>query len=329
MTEAKKSLALGNTRQVSVFAPASVGNVGVGFDVLGHALQGVGDTVTVERSDEPGVRVASITGIVTALPSDPAKNTAAAAVMAMVEGLGLEAGCDIHIHKGIPLGSGLGGSAASAAAAVFAINQMLKIPVQLIDLYPYALQGEMAASGSEHGDNVAASLLGGLTLVGAAGYRRPVQIPVPNRLRCVVVHPAIEIETRDSREALPKTFKRQTVVDQMANLSAFIAGCFQRDIDLIGASLKDLLVERGRAKTIPGFAKAKKAALEAGALGCSISGSGPSVFAWFQSESAAATGGEAMARVFADEGFETQTISSPVGSPGARALTLPPPGSGS
>ncbi len=317
--------ALGNTKRVSVYAPASVGNVAVGFDVLGHAIQGAGDKVTVERSAEPGIRVVSVTGVVEDLPLDPESNTAAAAVAAMVADLELEAGFEIYIDKGIPLGSGLGGSAASAVGAVVAVNQMLKIHLPLAALYPYALAGEMAATGSgnEHGDNVAASLLGGLAAVGPAGHRRPLQIPVPNRLRCTVVRPHLQIETRGSRGDLPDTFQRETAVKQMANLAAFITACHSKDIDVIGECLVDLLVEDRRARRIPGFGAAKAAALDAGALGCSVSGSGPSVFAWFRTETAAIAGGEAMAAAFTAADVESTTITSPVACPGARVVPSP------
>ena len=183
------------------------------------------------------------------------------------------------------------------------------------------MAGERAASGSEHGDNVAASLLGGLAIVGPHGQRYPMSIPAPSRLRCIVVHPQIEIETRDSRATLKKGFSRELVVAQSANLAAFIAGCFDKNMDAIAASLKDLLVEPQRADSIPGFSAVKAAALEAGAVGCSISGSGPSVFAWFQAESAATAGGEAMAEAFSDAGLATTVYSSPVNCPGARLVS--------
>ncbi|MEM9531317.1 MAG: homoserine kinase [Pseudomonadota bacterium] len=319
----KDSVALGNTREVTAFAPASVGNVAVGFDVLGQALQGAGDTVTVVRSDEPGIRLAGVSGMLSELPEAVADNTALSAVAAMVQALELAGGFEIHLDKGIPLGSGLGGSAASAVAAVVAVNKMLKIPLPAADLYPFALAGEFAASRSEHGDNVAASLLGGLTLVGPYGHRTPLPIPAPNRLRCAVIHPKIQIETRNARESLKRGFTRELVVAQSANLAAFVAACYEKNVDVIAACLKDLLIEPQRAGSIPGFKAVKAAALAQGALGCSISGSGPSVFAWFHAESAATAGAEAMQAAFAAEGLESTALSSPVNSPGARVLNEP------
>jgi homoserine kinase len=312
---------LGNNKVITVQAPASVGNVAVGFDILGHALQGMADTVMVERSENPGVRVVEVSGVIKRLPTSALKNTAAAAVAAMVEDLELEeAGFDIRLNKGIPLSSGMGGSAASAVGAVVAVNNMLKIPMPQQDLYGYALAGEAVASGSAHGDNVAACLLGGLTLASVAAAPGPVQLKVPNRLRCAVVHPHVQIETRDARQMLPKSVAMDTVVAQSANLAGLIAACYERDMERIAYALKDLMVEPSRAKLIPGFKQVKQAALEAGALGCSISGAGPSMFAWFVSDSAAAEGAESMVIAFKAAGLESDVLISPVAAPGARVI---------
>ncbi|MEM9304606.1 MAG: homoserine kinase, partial [Pseudomonadota bacterium] len=201
---------------------------------------------------------------------------------------------------------------------VTAVNQMLKIPLNPIQLYPYALAGETAASGEAHGDNVGPALLGGLTVSVGGDEPRVVQVPVPNQLRCVLVHPRLRIETRDSRGILPDAFDRRDVVQQMSLLSGFITGCFQRDLDLIEASLADLLVEPVRSPHVPGFGAVKAAALECGAMGCSLSGSGPSVFAWFRSEATARTGADAMREAFAAAGHESECYVSSVNSPGAR-----------
>ena len=181
---------LGNNKTVTAFAPASVGNVAVGFDVLGHAIAGLGDHVTVVQVDEPGVRVTAINGTEESLPFEVEKNTAATAVATMASALNIESGFEISIDKGIPLSAGLGGSAASAVAAVVAVNQMLKIPLSSTELYPYALQGEAVGSGGFHGDNVGASLLGGLVVCGPAESARVTSLRVPGQLRCVVVTPS-------------------------------------------------------------------------------------------------------------------------------------------
>lgn len=316
-----QSSALGNTRRVTAFAPASIGNVAVGFDVLGQAIQGIGDTVTVEQSDQPGIRVVEVTGRAKRLPTSPRANTAAAAVEAMTEALGIESGFELRIDKGIPLASGMGGSAASAVAAVVAVNQMLKIPMQVPELFSYALAGEAVASGTAHGDNVGASLVGGLAVVGPADSPQVIAVPAPNPLRCVVVHPNLQIQTKDARSVLPKKVALDHAVAQSANLAALITACFARDIDLIGRALRDVLIEPHRAKLIPGFGEVRLAAMDNDALGCSISGAGPSVFAWFASETSAGAGLEAMVAAFAAEGLESTAYTSPVNTPGARIVT--------
>lgn len=305
-------------KTATAFAPASVGNVGVGFDVLGHALEGIGDTVTARRIDEPVVRVSAITGVVTDLPFDAANNTAARAVAAWQSALALDFGVDLHIEKGIPLGSGLGGSAASASAALTAANALLAKPLTPQQLYPYALEGERAASGSAHGDNVGPQLLGGLVLATAD---RLVPIPVPPGLIAVVVHPHFVLETRKAREALRGVYALNEFVAQSEGLALVLAGCFGGDLELIGRGLKDVLVEPRRAPLIPGFAGVKAAALAAGALGASISGAGPSVFAWFAERERAADAGLAMAKAFAEAGLSSDIIVSAVANAGAQVLS--------
>lgn len=301
----------------TAFAPASVGNVAVGFDLLGHALEGIGDTVTATRIDEPVVRVSAIRGVVTDLPFDAENNTAARAVAAWRDALGIAFGVDLVIDKGIPLGSGLGGSAASATAALTAANALLAEPLSPSDLYPYALEGERAASGSLHGDNVGPQLLGGLVL---ATPDRLVPIPVPPGLIAVLVHPHFVLETRKAREALRGVYGLSEFVAQSEGLALVLAGCYTADVSLIRRGLRDVLVEPRRAALIPGFAAVKQAALDAGALGASISGAGPSVFAWFEDRAAAAAAGTAMAAAFADAGLDSDIIVSAVANAGAQVV---------
>ena len=300
------------------FAPASVGNVAVGFDLLGHALDAIGDTVTARRA-EPGVlRIASISGADRELPRAPERNTAGRAVQALMEAVRPDFGFELEIAKGIPFGSGLGGSAASATAAVVAANELLPVPLSRDALYPFALAGEQVASGSAHGDNVAPQLLGGLVLL--APGPRLVRIPVPDVLHCAVVRPDFALETRAARAVLGEPYPLSTVVAQNERLANLIAGCFIGDLELIGASLSDVLVEPRRAGLIPGFAAVKEAALSAEALGCSISGAGPSVFAGFASRALAEAGGAAMAAAFVASGSRATAWVSPVSAPGARVL---------
>ena len=306
-----------NRSSATAFAPASVGNAAVGFDLLGFAIRGAGDTVTATRSETPGVVIEAITGTVTDLPRDPDKNTAGKAVLAMLQSERADFGVSLQIHKGIPLGSGLGGSAASASAALMAVNALLDRPLETAALYRYALIGETVASGSVHGDNVGPQLLGGLVLASAEQLFR---IPVPKGLYSAVVHPDHIVETRTARQALSEGFGIETIVAQQTRLALFLSGCYRDDLELIRAGLADVLVEPRRAHLIPGFSEVKQAALDHGALGASISGAGPSVFGWFESRDAAEDAGTAMVAAFGRHQLDATALVSPLDAPGARVL---------
>lgn len=301
----------------TAFAPASVGNVGVGFDILGHSLAGPGDRVTVRRIAERSVRIRAIRGAAIPLPEEPERNTAGAALLALIERQSLPFGFELEIDKGIPFGSGMGGSAASAVAALVAANALLDQPLAREALYPCALDGEAAASGGRHGDNLGPMLLGGLVLATAD---RLVPIPVPAALHCALVHPHAVVETRAARAALAGNYALPEFVAQSANLALVLAGCHQGNLDLIGAGLADGLVEPRRASLIPGFAAVKAAALAAGALGASISGAGPSVFAWCADAETAAACAEAMRAAFAEAGLASEVWVSPVAGPRAEIV---------
>ncbi|MFC4727182.1 homoserine kinase [Coralloluteibacterium thermophilus] len=306
---------VGAAPQVAVGeAWASVGNIGVGFDVLGHVVRGPSDRVRVRRTAAPGVRIAEVGGCAPDLPRDPEANTAGRALMALRARLGLAHGFELEIDKGIPLGSGLGGSAASAVAALVAANALLDAPLSREALYPCALEGEAVASGSAHGDNVAPMLLGGLVL---ATPRRMIPLDVPDWLHCVVVHPDQVLETRRARAALAEPFRLETVVAHSTHLALFLTGLARGDRRLIHEGLVDVLVEPRRARLIPGFAAVKAAAFDHRALGASISGAGPSVFAWFDDAERAQAAGEAMRAAFAAAGFASRAWVSPVAGPAA------------
>ena len=299
------------------FSPASVGNVGVGFDILGHTVAGPGDTATVRRIAEPSVRIAAIRGGVDGLPMQAPANTAGAALIAMRETLGLAWGFEIELDKGIALGSGLGGSAASCVAALVAANALLDAPLAREALYPFAMIGEAVASGGLHGDNVGPMLVGGLVLATAD---RLVPIAVPAHWHCAVVRPHFALETRVARAALSAPFALHEFVTQSAALSQVLLGCERGDAALVRAGLEDHLVEPRRARLIPGFAAVKQAALAAGAMGASISGAGPSVFAWFEDRASAVTAAAAMVAAFAQAGLGSDPHVSPVSGPRAQLL---------
>jgi len=304
-------------RQARAFSPASVANVAVGFDLLGYAVPGVGDTVTVRRIDAPEVRIAAIRGAAVALPLDAPGNTAGAALIAMREALALPFGFELEIDKGIPLSSGMGGSAASCVAALVAANALLDVPMSRDQLYPYSLVGEAVASGSRHGDNLGPMFLGGLVL---CTLERMVPVPVPAQWHSLLVHPDALLETRRAREALQGSYALKEFVAQSSNLALVLAGCHAGDAALVKAGLADVLVEPRRAPLIVGFDAAKQAALTAGAMGASISGAGPSVFAWFESRDIAMAAAPKVQAAFAAAGFDSQSWVTPINSPGARLL---------
>jgi homoserine kinase len=304
--------------EATAFSPASIGNVGVGFDILGHSIAGVGDRATVRRIGEPTVRIAAIRGVITDLPYAAESNTAGAALLALRQTLDLSFGFEIELEKGIPLGSGMGGSAASCVAALVAANALLNLPLPREELYRFALAGEAISSGGLHGDNVGAMLLGGLVL---ATQTRLLRLPVPAAWHCVLVHPDAVLETRRARDALKGAYALNEFVAQSGNLALLIAGCFQGDPALVREGLNDVLVEPRRAPLIAGFAEVKKAALAAGAMGASISGAGPSVFGWFETRDEAEAAVSDMRAGFERVGFDSQAIVSPIAGPAAELLS--------
>lgn len=283
-----------------VFAPATVANVGPGFDVFGFAVEQPGDEVVATLSDTPGVHVIEITGDNGILPRDPEKNTAAVAVSAFLQHLHRDSdqGIELSVHKKMPLGSGLGSSAASAVAAVVAANELLGSPLSRRDLLPFTMEGERVACGAAHADNVAPSLLGGFVLIRSYDPLDVIQIPTPDNLWCTVVHPHIEVRTEDARRIMPKEISVKMAVAQWGNTAGLIAGLYAHDLALIGRSLTDYVAEPARSQLIPGFADVKQTAIEHGALGAGISGSGPSVFALSSAESTAQKIGNAMQAVW-------------------------------
>lgn len=309
--------------EATVFAPASMGNVAVGYDVLGAALDCVGDVVTVRRLDVPTVRIGTITGRVSDLPQEPSENTATAALLSLKEAIASEVGFEVSIKKGIPLGSGLGGSAASAVGAVVAAAAVLEGSRSTENLLRHALAGEAVASGDLHPDNVAPCLYGGLILTREMDPPDVISIPVPSDIQCVLVRPDHVIPTREARACLPETLSLADSVRQSAHLGAFIAGCYQDDLGLVGRALRDLIVEPHRAGLVPGFAEVQGAAFEAGALGCSLSGAGPTMFAWAEGEDTAQAVRDAMIAAFSKHDVPTEAWISSIPMQGARIVEVP------
>lgn len=306
-------------QQATAFAPASVGNVAIGFDILGFSVDALGDRVTVTRRAEPGVSIRATRGVAGELPKEPEKNTAGRSLLAMHEALSPGFGFDMEIEKGIPLGSGLGGSAASAVGAVVAANALLDKPCTKLELLKFAMQGEAVASGSLHVDNISPSLFGGLVLTVGIDHPRVKQIPVPTDVRAVILHPHMFLSTKQARAILSRTVAMSDFVWQTANLAGFISGCYTNDLDMIRASFEDVVIEPQRQALIPGFPDVRRASMEAGALGCSISGAGPTMFAWAMADRAPAVL-QAMRSEFTKRSIEVDEWIVEINSAGARVV---------
>lgn len=305
--------------QVTAFAPATVANLGPGFDVLGLAVDGAGDTVTATLHPDPGVRITRITGDGGVLPTDPEKNTAAIAARETLALAGFDVGVALEIHKGLPLCSGLGSSAASAAAAAFATNQLIGSPLRKPALVGPCIEAEAAVSG-RHADNVAPALLGGLILVRSVDPVDLVRLPVPDGLTVVVVSPKLELPTKDARAVLPESVPLQTMVHSTAQIASLVSACYSGDLSLLSRCLIDDVVTPARLPLIPGGNAAIEAALATGALGASISGAGPSLFALCRSSRSARSAAKAMADAFEAAGLHSTTRISPASCPGARRV---------
>ncbi|RTY67700.1 homoserine kinase [Flavobacterium sp. GSP27] len=263
--------------EIKIFCPATIANLSCGFDVLGLCLETAGDEMIIRKSDIKGIRITKIVGA--DLPLETEKNVAGVSALAMLEAVETEFGFEIEIYKHIKAGSGIGSSAASSAGAVFGINELLGRPFTRKELVLFAMQGEKLASGNAHADNVAPALLGGFTLVRSSNPLDIIKIESPSELYAIVVHPQIELKTSDARSVLKQTVSLKSAIMQWGNVGGLIAGLYTKDYDLIGRSLHDEIVEPLRSVLIPGFDLIKQTALENGALGSGISGSGPSIFA--------------------------------------------------
>ena len=307
--------------EIHVFAPASVANVACGFDTLGFAIQRPGDDVLVRFSSKPGLTISRISGDNGKLPLKPEKNTAGVSALSLMKHLGVVQGIEMEIHKGIPIGSGLGSSACSAVAGALAVNELMGRPLSKKELLPFALEGEAIASGGDmHADNVGPCLLGGIVLVRSNQDLDTVNIPAPENLYAAVVLPDLEILTVDARNILRKEIPLKEAIVQWGNLGGMIAGLIKEDYGLIGRSLQDVVAEPYRSELIPGFYEVKQAALNAGALGCSISGAGPAIFSLCEGDEIAFKAGIAMQQAFENRDIHAERFISTINSHGAQRI---------
>lgn len=307
-----------NKNEIKVFCPATVANVSCGFDVLGVALDSVGDEMVVRKVTQKGIKITKLTG--QDLPKETLNNVAGVAGNAFLLASDYDGGFEIEIDKKIKPGSGIGSSAASSAGAVWAMNYLLGNPFSKTELVKFAMEGERLASDVAHADNVAPALFGGFTLVRSYNPLDVIDIPAPSELYVTIIHPQIEIKTSDSRKVLKTTISMETGIKQWGNVGGLIAGLFKKDYDLIGRSLEDHIVEPIRSILIPGFDEVKKVSLEAGALGSGISGSGPSIFAFSKGEETAVKVGEAMKTVYDKIGIDYEIHVSKINMEGVKLL---------
>ena len=304
---------------IKVFAPATVANLACGFDLLGLAINGMGDEIVIRTCETKGITISKITGDQGKLPKDATKNVAGIAASAVLKHLGLEKeiGLELELRKKMPFGTGLGSSAASSVAGAMAVNELLDRPLTKRELLPFAMLGEQAADGAYHSDNVAPSLLGGIIFCRDNPSLDIHRIYAPKGLYATVVLPDLEILTKDSRNVLSADVSLKAHIQQSGNLGGLIIGLINGDFDLIGRSLSDVIIEPQRAKLIPHFYKVKEAALGAGALGCSISGAGPSIFALSAKSLQAENTAKAMQEAFKYYNIGSKVIVSEINNEGA------------
>lgn len=304
---------------VKVFAPASVSNVGCGFDTMGFALENPGDEIVLTKNNSGKIKITEIVSE-KPIPTDINKNTATVGMLAMLRELDEKIGVDVKIIKKMALGSGLGSSACSAVAGVVALNEFTGNKFSKKELLPFALEGERIASKAIHADNVAPCLLGGFILI--RGYNPPdiVSLPVPDNLYCSVIHPQVVVKTSEARDMLPESIEIKRAIKQWGNVGGLVAGLCLSDYELIGRSIADEVAEPIRQKLIPGYSDIKNAALDAGALGCNISGSGPSVFTLCEGKEIAEQVAFEMTKIACKHNLQSSTYVSSINNRGAEVI---------
>jgi len=304
--------------EIKIFSPATVANVSCGFDVLGFCLDTVGDEMVVRKTAEKGIKITKIEGF--DLPFEVENNVAGVAALAIYNDAKPNCGFEIEIYKNIKPGSGVGSSSASASGTVFAINKLLGNPYNNTQLTAFAMKGEAVASGCEHADNIAPALFGGFTLVKSTIPLDVLQIPTPSQLFATIIHPQVEIKTSESRAILPEDIPLKNAITQWANVGSLIHGLHTSDYDLIGRSLNDVVIEPYRNKLIPYFNDVKETALAHGALGCGISGSGPSIFMLNKGQENALLVEKAITNIYAKTGIEFHTYTSKINTEGIKII---------
>ncbi len=303
---------------IKIFSPATVANVSCGFDVLGFCLDTIGDEMIVRKIDKKGIYITKIEGY--DLPFETEKNVAGVSALALYNDANPECGFEIEIYKHIKPGSGVGSSSASASGSVFAINELLDRPYNKTQLSDFAMKGEAIASGCEHADNIAPGIFGGFTLVKSVSPLEVLQLPTPNEMYATIIHPQIEVKTSEARAILPKEVSMKNAIQQWANLGSFVHALHTNDYELIRRSLEDVVVEPYRSQLIPHFKDVKSATHKAGALGCGISGSGPSIFTLCQGLESAKKVENAMREIYSKTPIGFNTYVSKINVEGMKIL---------
>ena len=304
--------------EIKIFSPATVANVACGYDVLGFCLDAVGDEMLIRKVDKKGIRITKIEGF--DLPFKTELNVAGVSALAMYETLQPDCGFEIEIYKNIKPGSGIGSSAASAVGSVFGMNALLGSPYNKTELTQFAMKGEALASKCEHADNLAPALFGGFTLVKSLSPLEILEIPSPDNLYATIIHPQIEIKTANSRAILPKEVKLQEAIVQWANFGSLIHSLHTNNYQLMKRSLHDAIIEPHRSKLIPFYKEVKQAALNAGALGTNISGSGPSIFSLCKGIETATLVSDAIKKVYLSTGIKFDIHISKINIKGIKVL---------
>ena len=304
--------------EIKIFSPATVANVACGYDVLGFCLDAVGDEMLIRKVDKKGIRITKIEGF--ELPFKTELNVAGVSALAMYETLQPDCGFEIEIYKNIKPGSGIGSSAASAVGSVFGMNALLGSPYNKTELTQFAMKGEALASKCEHADNLAPALFGGFTLVKSLSPLEILEIPSPDKLYATIIHPQIEVKTANSRAILPKEVKLQEAIVQWANFGSLIHSLHTNNYQLMKRSLHDAIIEPHRSKLIPFYKEVKQAALNAGALGTNISGSGPSIFSLCKGIETATLVSDAIEKVYLSTGIKFDIHISKINIEGIKVL---------